>query len=437
MSRGDFLSCRVFVIIHRCPMNRPSNVRLLHIAVILSLSAALSSCNDEVAAQQPEARPKPSVSVQTLRPEQVTLTTELPGRTSAHLVSEVRPRVTGIVRQRLFTEAGMVKAGDVLYELDATSFEAALRNAQAALQRAESAVPSAQARFERYQRLSATNAVSRQEFDEAQTQMLQAQADVAAAEAALETARINLEYTKVTAPIDGRIDASNVTEGALVTEHQETPLTTIRQLDVINVDLVRSSASFLELNKALASQRLKSNGDFVTVQLLLEDGSRYPHPGKLQFHGSAVSQTTGMVSIRAIFPNPDGVLMPGMYVRATVEEGYMESTFLVPQRAVSRNPRGEATARFVNDEMKVEERVITAEKSVGNSWLVTAGVNDGDRVVIEGLQRVRPGQDVDVRMVSVDDATGELRAVTEAPAPAGAAPAVGQVSSRAPANPSL
>ncbi|MGK6317465.1 efflux RND transporter periplasmic adaptor subunit [Neorhizobium sp. DT-125] len=391
---------------------------ILRLAATICVSVALASCNDNVAAQQqPAQRAKPAVGAQILHPQKVTLTTELPGRTSAHLVSEVRPRVTGIIRHRTFAEGGTVRAGDVLYELDSTSFEAAVRNAEAALRRAESAVPSARARFERYQTLSANNVVSRQELDDARTQLLQAEADVSSAAAAVETARINLEYTKVRAPISGRIDASNVTEGALVTEHQEAVLTTIRQLDVMNVDLVRSSASLLALNKALASERMQSNGEFVTVELLLEDGTRYALPGKLQFHSSAVSSSTGMVSFRAVFPNPEGMLMPGMYVRALVEEGYVENGFLLPQRAVSRNARGQATAKFVNGAMKIEERVLPVARSVGNSWLVSAGVQEGDRVVVEGLQRAGSGQEVEVSAVTVDDATGELHRVAAESSP--------------------
>lgn len=387
-------------------------------AAMALLSGVLSGCNGEVAAQQPAAQAKPQVGVQTMHRQSVTLSVELPGRTSAHLVSEVRPRVTGIILQRTFEEGGTVNAGDVLYELDPTPFEAAYRNAEAALQRAESAVPAARARFERYQSLSANNAVSRQDFDEARTQMLQADADVAAATSALETARIELGYTKVRAPIAGRLDASNVTQGALVTQDQALALTTIRQMDIINVDLVRSSSSLLALNKALASRSVQSNGEFVTVELQLEDGTRYPHPGKLQFHSSAVSQSTGMVSLRVVFPNPEGVLMPGMYVRALVEEGFMENSFLVPQRAVSRTPRGEATARFVNAQMKIEERTLSVERSVGNSWLVTSGVEEGDRVVVEGFQKAGPGQEVEVSNVTVDEQTGEVRSAAASRKPA-------------------
>ncbi len=397
-------------------MIRRSGATFVQTAFLVCCSFALHGCNGEVAAQQPATTQDPEVSVQELEQKTVPLTRELPGRTSANLVSEVRPRVTGIIQRRVFEEGGQVEAGDVLYELDPTPFEAAHRNAQATLQRAEGAVPSARARFERYERLSANNAVSRQELDIARTQLLQAEADVAAATAALETARIELDYTKIVAPISGRVDGSTVTQGALVTRDQAQPLTVIRQHDVINVDLVRSSASLLALNKALASNSIRSNGEYVTVELKLEDGSRYPHPGKLQYLGSAVSQSTGMVSLRAVFPNPDGLLMPGMYVRALIEEGFIENSFLVPQRAVSRNPRGQAVARFVGDDAKIEERVLTVDRSIGNNWLVTGGVAEGDRVVVEGSQRTRVGQNVRAKAVVVEDDTGEVRGVEEASA---------------------
>ncbi|WP_246767302.1 efflux RND transporter periplasmic adaptor subunit [Rhizobium leguminosarum] len=288
----------------------------------------------------------------------------------------------------------------------------------------------ARARSQRYESLSANSVVSRQDFDEARTQMLQAEADVAAARAALETARIELEYAKVRAPIGGRVDASNVTEGALVTEDQASPMTTIRRTDIINVDLVRSSASLLALNKALASQAIKPQEGSVTVELRLEDGSKYRHPGKLQFRNGAVSQTTGMVLMRAVFPNPEGALLPGMYVRALVEDGYVEDGVLIPQRAVSRNSRGEATARFISADGKIEERVLAVERGIGNNWLVTAGVGEGDRVVVEGFQRAAIGEEVKVTAVTIDNETGELVAVAEADGPSAERPA--EVSVRLP-----
>lgn len=384
----------------------------LRFAVGLVMVASLASCNDEQAAGARPAPAKVQIGAQTLRPQTVTLTAELPGRTSAHMISEVRPRVGGIVRTRNFEEGSDVKAGDILYELDPAPFEAAYRNAEAALQRANGAIPNAKARLDRYTSLTSRNAVSQQDLDGAQATMLQAEADVAAASAALETARINLEYTKIRAPIDGRIDASSVTPGALVTADQAAALATIRQLAIINVDVVQSSANLLRLKKAVADHEIKTNGEYVTVELLMEDGSRYPHPGRLQFSESSVSTTAGTVSIRAIFPNPERLLMPGMYVRAIVEEGFRENSFLLPQRAVSRNPRGEAVAKFVNAESKIEERALAVDRNIGNNWLVNEGVENGDRLVVDGLQRVQTGQDVEVTAVRIDDRTGEVVAAT-------------------------
>jgi len=385
----------------------------LRFAAGFLMIASLASCNGEQADAPKPAPAKVQVGAQTLRAQTVTLTAQLPGRTSAHVVSEVRPRVGGIVRSRNFEEGSDVKAGDILYELDPAPFEAAYRNAEAALQRANGAIPSAKARLERYMNLTTRNAVSQQDLDEAQTTMLQAQADVAAASAALETARINLEYTKIRAPIDGRIDASSVTPGALVTADQAAALATIRQLATINVDVVQSSVHLLRLKKAVAENRISTTGGSITVELLLEDGSRYPYPGKLQFSDSSVSMTAGTVSTRALFPNPDGLLMPGMYVQAIVEEGVREKSFLLPQRAVSRNPKGEAVARFVNAQSKIEERVLAVDRSIGNSWLVSGGVENGDRLVVDGLQRAQVGQDVQVSAVRIDDKTGEVVAVAE------------------------
>lgn len=382
--------------------------KALRFAIGAMMIAALAGCSEEKQANARSAPPKAQVGAQTLRPQAVTLTAELPGRTSAHLVSEVRPRVGGIIRSRDFQEGSDVRAGDILYELEAAPFEAAYRNADAALQRANGAIPSARARLERYENLNNQNAISRQDLDEAQANMLQAEADVAAAKADLETARINLEYTKVRAPIDGRIDASSVTAGALVTADQTTALATIRQLDVINVDVVQSSANLLRLKKAIADNKVKTNGDYVTVGLIMEDGSRYPLPGRLQFSESSVSTTAGTVTIRATFPNEDGLLMPGMYVRAIVEEGYRENSFLLPQRAVSRNPRGEATAKFVTADNKIEERVVAVDRNIGNNWLVDSGVANGDRIVIDGLQRAQNGQEVQVTAVKIDEKTGEV-----------------------------
>ena len=332
-----------------------------------------------------------------------------PGRTTASLVAEVRPQVGGIIEQRLFTEGSEVKEGDALYQIEPASYKAAYESAAADLQRAEATVPSAQSMVTRYQGLIKQSAVSKQDLDNAVASLAQAKADVAAAKAALETARINLDYTSIKAPISGRIDRSTLTPGALVTASQDTALTTIRTLDPINVDVTQSSTNLLNLRQAIQDGRIKISGENVSVRLKLENGAIYPLPGKLEFAESAVSETTGTFTLRATFPNPDRLLLPGMYVRALVEEGVAPNSFLLPQRGVSRNAKGEPTGLFVNAENKVEERVLEVRQSVGNNWLVNGGVAAGDRVIVEGSQLVRAGQEVQAVDVIVDDTTGEVR----------------------------
>ncbi|MDE1991039.1 MAG: efflux RND transporter periplasmic adaptor subunit [Rhizobiaceae bacterium] len=381
-------------------------VRTCLIAAGVAATMLLAGCNQQKSAQSGAPAVKPEVSAMALHPQSVAITAELPGRTSAYLIAEVRPQVGGIIRARNFKEGSEVKAGDVLYEIDPSSYQAAYDSAAAALQKAQGAVPSAQAKLDRYKGLSQPNAVSQQDFDDAQSSLVQAQADVASAKAALETARINLDYTKMRAPISGRVDASTVTVGALVTADQTTALTTIRELDPINVDVTQSSTNLLEFRRAIEEGRLKTSGDNVSVHLTLEDGSEYKQTGKLEFSEAAVAETVGTVTVRAVFPNPDRVLLPGMYVRASIEEGIAENSYLVPQRAVFRNTKGEATAMFVTPDGKVQQRVLKVQRNIGNSWLVNEGIADGDRVVVEGAQRVRDGQDVTAVNVTIDDATG-------------------------------
>jgi membrane fusion protein (multidrug efflux system) len=380
-------------------------------AALLVLVAATSGCTDETAGKSApgQAATKVEVSVVTLHPQSVAITAELPGRTAASLVAEVRPQVGGIIQKRLFEEGSEVKEGDPLYQIDPATYQASYDSAVAAEQKAEAAVPSAQAKVERYQGLIKQNAVSKQDLDDALASLAQAKADVASAKAAVETARINLDYTTIKAPISGRVDKSTLTPGALVTASQDTALTTIRTLDPINVDVTQSSTNLLNLREAIKEGRIKISGKNVSVKLKLENGTVYSHSGKLEFAESAVSETTGTFSLRAEFPNPDRLLLPGMYVRAVVEEGVAADSFLVPQRAVSRNTKGEPTALFVDKQGKVEERVLTVGQSVGNSWLVSSGVADGDRVIVEGSQTARVGQDVDAVEVVIDDTTGEVR----------------------------
>ncbi|MEP7456484.1 efflux RND transporter periplasmic adaptor subunit [Phyllobacterium sp. SB3] len=388
------------------------------VLLAVPLLTLLAACSQEKTTPPPATRPE--VSAVTLDPQPVSVTAELPGRTSASVVAEVRPQVGGIIRSRNFREGSDVKQGDVLYEIDPSFYQAAYDNANAALERARGALPTAKARFDRYANLNKTNVISQQDLDDSQSTYAQAQADVAAATAALETARINLDYTKIRAPIDGRIDASTVTVGALVTASQTAALATIRKLDPINVDVTQSSVSFLRLRHAVDEGRLKRDGSNISVSLTLEDGSIYKQSGTLEFSEATVAESVGTINVRATFPNPDRLLLPGMYVRATIEEGVAENSYLVPQRAVTRNPKGEAMAKFVTADGKVEDRILPVQRAIGNNWLVSEGVRQGDRVIVEGSQSIAPGQDVNVSVVTIDDATGDLR---QAALPNGTSPA--------------
>ncbi|WP_108051250.1 efflux RND transporter periplasmic adaptor subunit [Bosea sp. 124] len=390
------------------PTTQANHLRRLLLGGCTLLGVGLAGCNSEKAAAPPP-QPQAQVSVVVLRPQPVAITAELPGRVAASLVAEVRPQVGGLIKSRLFREGSEVKAGDLLYEIDPAPYQAALDSAVATLARAEAAVPSAQAKVDRYRDLIRQNAISKQDNDDANAALAQAQADVASARASLETARINLGFTRVTAPIGGRVDRSTLTPGALVTASQTTALTTIRQLDPINVDVIQSSANLLKFRSAVAEGRLKLSGPNVAVKLKLETGREYDQSGRLEFAEANIDQTTGTFTVRAEFANPDRLLLPGMFVRAVTQEGIAENSFLVPQRAVGRNTRGEATAKFVGADGKVEERVVATSRSVGNNWLVERGVKDGERIIVEGGQLVRPGQTVTGNEVTIDEASGELK----------------------------
>nr|WP_283804841.1 efflux RND transporter periplasmic adaptor subunit [Rhodopseudomonas palustris] len=370
----------------------------------------LAGCGqDQAAAPKNAGLPRPEVSVVTLHPRSVAITSELSGRTTASLTAEVRPQVGGIIKSRLYEEGGEVSAGDALYQIDPASYQATYDSAVAALEKSEAAVPSAAAKVERYQGLVKQNAVSKQDYDDAVATLAQAKADVASAKASVATARINLDYTRIVAPIGGRIDKSSLTPGALVTAGQTTLLTTIRTLDPINVDVTESSTNLLNWRQAVDAGRIKATGPDVSIKLKLDNGTTYPLTGKLAFVESNVSETTGTFALRAQFPNPKRLLLPGMYVRAIIEQGIAENSFVVPQRAVTRNTKGEAVATIVTAEGKVEQRVLTVGNNVGNNWLVSAGVKDGDRVIVEGIQMVRPGQDVTAVEVTIDENTGQVR----------------------------
>jgi membrane fusion protein (multidrug efflux system) len=339
----------------------------------------------------------PEVSVVVVQPERVPITTELPGRTSAFLVAEVRPQVNGIIKKRLFVEGSDVRAGDVLYEIDPAMYEAAYANAGAGLSRAEANLPPVRLRVERYKELVAVNAVSRQDYDDASAALQQAGADIEANKAALETARINLAYTRVIAPIAGRIGKSNVTVGALATASQASPFTTIQQLDPIYVDVTQSSANLLQLERNIAAGRIKGGGPSqARVKLLLEDGTPYPLEGTLKFSDVTVDPGTGSFILRVVVPNPKHVLLPGMYVRALVQEGVVDHAILAPQQGVSRDLKGNPVALIVDGSGKVQQRMITVDRAIGDKWLVSSGLVPGDRVIVEGVQKVRPGASVRV-----------------------------------------
>jgi len=347
---------------------------------ILAVAVFLAGCQEEAA---PPAQQKPTVGVVTLQAEPFAVTTDLPGRTRAYRIAEVRPQVNGIIQKRLFTEGSEVKAGQQLYQIDAAVYEATLKSAQASLASSKSLA-------DRYAELVKDQAVSKQAYDEARAASLQAEAE-------LERARIDLRYTKVLAPISGRIGRSAVTEGALVSNGQAQELATIQQLDPIYVDVTQPARDLLALRRDLAEGRLQKAGENAAkVTLKLEDGSDYGHEGKLEFSEVTVDPGTGSVTLRAVFPNPDKVLLPGMFVRAQLVAGLKSEAILVPQQGVTRNTKGDPTAMVVNAESKVEVRPIKTERAVGNRWLVGEGLQPGDRVITEGLQFIQPGVEVEV-----------------------------------------
>ncbi|MEZ2828903.1 efflux RND transporter periplasmic adaptor subunit [Serratia liquefaciens] len=341
--------------------------------------------------------PPPRVGVVTLKNEPIPLTSELPGRVAAFRNAEVRPQVGGIVQKRLFTEGEQVKAQQPLYQIDPGLFQAEYDRSNAALARARAQLRTAALLIQRYRPLAESRAISRQVYDDAVAAHQQAVADVQSAEAQLETARINLVYTRVLSPIDGIIGRSLVTEGALVTAQQAEAVAAVQQIDPIYVDVTQSSVQLLRLRSALESGAVaQADGpQSAAVTLTLEDGSRYAHGGKLQFSEITVDRSTGSVVLRAVFPNPERKLLPGMFVRARLLEGMAaQGGLLVPQRGITRNPRGEATALVVNEAGKVELRELTTERAMGDSWLVSTGLAAGDRVIVEGVQQVRPGAQV-------------------------------------------
>lgn len=349
----------------------------------LACTLLISACDqpaDEAAQQQQQ--PPAKVGIVTLATQAYTLTTELPGRTAAYRVAEVRPQVNGIIQKRLFKEGSDVKANQQLYQIDPAIYEANLKSAQASLLAARSLA-------ERYKVLVDERAVSRQQYDDAQANRLQA-------EAALERAKIEQRYTRVLAPISGRIGRSSASEGSLVSNGQAQELAVIQQLDPIYVDVTQSAADLLRLRRELASGQLeKAGNNAAQVTLKLQDGSQYTETGTLEFSEVSVDAGTGSVTLRAVFPNPDNLLLPGMFVHASLISGVQSQAILAPQQGITRNPKGEPTAMVVNADNKVEVRTLKAERTVGDRWLVTEGLQAGDRVITEGLQFVQPGASVD------------------------------------------
>ncbi len=362
----------------------------ISLAVALGLAAGCGNKSVVAAAPRPV-----EVGVVTLAPTSVTLTKELPGRTSAFRVAEVRARVNGIVLKRLFTEGSDVKEGQQLFAIDPAPYRAALDSAKAALARAEANAANARLQAERYTDLVRDNAISKQEYENAIAALKASDADAAAGRAAVQTARINLGYTTVTSPVRGRIGRSAVTEGAYVQQAQATLLATVQQLDPVYVDLTQSSVDALRLRRDLAEGKLESAGQGqAKVKLVLEDGREYGLAGALQFTDVTVDPGTGSIALRALFPNPRGELLPGMFVRARLDQGVNPEALLVPQQGVTRDQKGLPTALVVNAGKKVERRQLVTERAIGDAWLVTSGVKAGDQVIVEGLQKVRPGVEV-------------------------------------------
>jgi membrane fusion protein (multidrug efflux system) len=360
-------------------------------SVALFALALLSACGKE---QAPPPPPTPTVGVVTVGEESVVLTSELPGRIAAVETSEVRPQVSGVVRDRLFTEGAMVSKGQVLYAIEDAPYRAALASAQGQLGAAQSQINATRLQAQRYGQLVALNAVSKQEADNATASAQQARANVAAQQAAVQSARVNLGFTRIKAPISGRIGRSLVTVGALVQTGQTDPLATIQRTNTVYVDVVQSAAQLLDLKQAMATGGVTRGDGSARVQLILPNGQTYPIEGRLQFAEVTVDQTTGAVTLRASFPNPNGLLLPGMYVRAKLVEGTRRQAIMAPTAGITRDPRGGATALVVNAQNKVEQRNVTTDRVIGDKWIVTSGLKPGDKLIVEGLLNLRPGSTV-------------------------------------------
>lgn len=384
------------LMIFNCPENRKRPIMLrfsfpfpgLSSGAVLACALALGGCGEK---EKPQPGPV-EVGVAILASGPVTVSTELPGRTASTLISEVRPQVAGVIQKRLFEEGSHVRAGQPLYQIDPSLYRAAQNEASASLASAEATLEAAQAKARRYGALADTEAVSRQDRDDVQAAARQAKAAVGQARAQLDTASINVRFTKVYAPISGRIGRSMVTPGALVTANQATALTTIQQLDPIYVDITQSSAKLLQLRRALASGQVLPAS--ATIRLKLDDGADYPQSGTIEFTEPIVDPNSGTVTLRARFPNPDGLLMPGMFVRVVTPQSIVPDAILAPQKGITRDAKGAATALIVAKDNKVELRTVTAERAIGDKWLITAGLKPGERLIVEGTDKVRAGDTV-------------------------------------------
>ncbi|WP_416203542.1 efflux RND transporter periplasmic adaptor subunit [Xanthomonas euvesicatoria] len=391
---------------------RTASVRLLLLAAATTLMAACSS-------RQPPQMPQTQVGVQTLKVQRLAVDQTLSGRTVAYVTSDVRPQVGGILRKRLFTEGQDVQAGQVLYEIDPASYQAAYDTAKGDLAQAEAAVLSARPKAQRYQTLVGLDAVSKQDGDDALATLRSNEAAVVAAKASLQTARINLDYTRITAPVSGRIGTSSYTPGALVSAGQSEVLATINQLDPIYVDVTQSSAQLLQLRRQLDTGQLKAVDGKAEVTLQLEDGSTYAHSGTLEVVDAAVDTATGTVKLRAVVPNPERVLLPGMYVTAKLSMAVDEQAILVPQQAISRNSKGQAVAMVVGSDNKVAQRVLTTGDAIVDKWVVRQGLKAGDKVIVQGLQKASVG--AEVRAVEVSQTAAADSAANASPSTQGTA----------------
>jgi len=364
------------------------------VALVLTCCGfGMTACKRQI---QPPTAPLPEVMTVTVSQQPLTLTTELPGRTSPYRVADVRPQINGLIQKRLFTEGADVQAGQELYQIDPAPFQAALDTAQAALDRSMAVLPAIQLKTDRVRQALADKSVSQQDLDDATSALKQAEADIQYWKAMVATARINLGYTRIVAPVAGRIGRSTVTDGAIVTAYQPAPLTTIQQLDPIYVDVPQATSDLLALRRRLLEEKnlRDATNEANQVQLILGDNSPYAQAGTFQFRDVTVDATTESVILRMVFPNPDGVLLPGMYVRAVVKQGVNDQAILIPQQAVSRDPKGNPLLLLVDASDKVEQRQIVLDRAVGDQWLVASGLKPGERIIVEGVQKVRPGAPV-------------------------------------------